>query len=273
MERNISAWVIHGALTLIFLASWGAAARALAAGSSRDNSGMVLIPAGTYVPFFLEKTSPKQPAAPHPKQVSAFWMDREPVTQKEFVLFLKKNPQWTKSAAKAVFVDEHYLENWQGNVTPPPGQSKSPVVFVSWFAATAYCHSLGKSLPTLDQWEYVADDHGRGLAASKQKILEWYGRPSSEKLPSVGKEPANGYGVSDLFGLIWEWTEDFNSALIDEGAAAGSSADRALFCGGGALLSRDPADAARFMRYSFRSSLKANYSIGDLGFRCAKEAP
>ena len=47
--------------------------------------------------------------------------------------------------------------------------------------------------------------------------------------------------------------------------------DRQLFCGGGSQGARDVQIYPAFMRYGFRSSLKANYCVHNLGFRCAKD--
>jgi len=232
---------------------------------------MVLIPSGSYVPFFITKKKDPKKSNDQPVSVKSFLIDKYPVTQKEFLAFLKKNPQWQKSEVKNIFVDSHYLENWSGDTKPPANQLQAPVVFVSWFAANAYCKSLNKKLPSVDQWEYVADDHGHGPKEAKDKILDWYSKPNPTKLPSVGKEKPNGYGVYNLYGLVWEWTLDFNSAIIGDESRASGTTDNSLFCGSGALGSIDPADYARFMRYSFRSSLKANYTTGNLGFRCAKD--
>jgi formylglycine-generating enzyme required for sulfatase activity len=151
----------------------------------------------------------------------------------------------------------------------PRHSAKAPVTQVSWFAANAYCEAQGKSLPTTDQWELALFDRGRNQEKLKQTILAWYGRPNSEKLDDVGKAGTNGYGISDLGILVWEWTEDFNAFLAALDSREGGADDN-LFCGNGSRMG-DASDYAAFMRYSFRSSLKANYTTSNLGFRCAKE--
>src|SRR5690606_876075 len=89
--------------------------------------------------------------------VEDFLLDERPVTNEEFLLFVKKNPKWKRSNVKAVFADETYLKDWQDDETlPKDAHPEAAVTFVSWFAAKAYAKSAGKRLPTLDEWEYVA---------------------------------------------------------------------------------------------------------------------
>lgn len=108
------------------------------------------------------------------------------------------------------------------------------MINVSWFAAQAYCRSLDKRLPTVAEWERVASASkthadGRQEKSYHQRILEWYSQPSRKQLPEVGDKAANFWGVQDLHGLIWEWTEDFNSALVSGESRGDSSIDQKLF--------------------------------------------
>jgi formylglycine-generating enzyme required for sulfatase activity len=103
-----------------------------------------------------------------------------------------------------------------------------------------------------------------------ERLRVWYSRPSPARLPPVGSTFRNAYGVSDLHGLIWEWTLDFNSALVSGESRADSDVDRSLYCGGAAAGASDFENYAAFMRYAFRSSLEARYDVGTLGFRGVK---
>jgi formylglycine-generating enzyme required for sulfatase activity len=73
-----------------------------------------------------------------------------------------------------------------------------------------------------------------------------------------------------MHGLVWEWVEDFNSAMVTGESRADSGIERDLFCGSGAASASDFRDYAAFMRYAFRSSLDAKYAVSNLGFRCAR---
>jgi formylglycine-generating enzyme required for sulfatase activity len=72
-----------------------------------------------------------------------------------------------------------------------------------------------------------------------------------------------------VFGSVWEWIEDFDGALVS--SRSSDAADSNLFCGAG-VRAADASDYGGFLRFSFRSSLKAAYALKNLGFRCARDA-
>ena len=84
---------------------------------------------------------------------------------------------------------------------------------VSWFAARAYCKARGLGLPTTRQWEYALAEGGRGHKAVRARSLEWLAEPNGAGPDPVGG-PANGYGLRDLVGLVWEWTDDFDAYAV-----------------------------------------------------------
>lgn len=237
--------------------------------SKKSQGQMVLIPSGKYIPFFKEDTKPLA--------IKPFYIDIYPVTNKEFLEFIKANPKWQRSKIKKIFADDSYLKHWENDLElGVKVDESSPVTNVSWFAANAYAEWKGKRLPTLSEWEYAAsasEDSPDGIKEEKFKrqILEWYSKPTAEKLPVIGNREANYYGVYDMHGLVWEWVEDFNSVMISGESRGGMAAERNFFCGSGSIGTADPGDYAAFMRFAMRSSLKGNYSVNNLGFRCAKD--
>ena len=70
---------------------------------------------------------------------------------------------------------------------------------------------------------------------------------------------------------MWEWVDDFNSALVTGESRGDSGLERDLFCGAGSVGAKDTTDFAAFMRLALRSSLKANNTTTSLGFRCARD--
>ncbi len=227
-----------------------------------------LIKKGEYVPLYGSNKGTVS--------VSDFEMDVYPVTNKQYAAFVKRFPQWQKSSIKKIFADANYLHSWAGDTTL--GESMTPnasVTNVSWFAAKAYCACVGKRLPTLDEWEYVAmADETTADARTKksfnQYILDWYEKPGTFK-NEIGKTYKNYWGVYDTHGLVWEWTSDFNSVMIS-GESRNEGKDNALFCGSGSIGAKDLMNYAALMRYAFRGSLKANYAVQNLGFRCVKNS-
>lgn len=252
-------------LSYLFIISFGAGQ---ATGSGEKK--LLKIKKGLYQPFF--KTGSNKPVA-----VAAFYMDEYAVTNEEFLEFVKANPQWSRSKVNRLFADANYLIHWESDYVIGETQKaiyKSPVVYVSWFAAKAYCSWKKKRLPTIAEWEMA------GKAAPKNKIkmplteyiLEWYRRPNPKVLPNVKSTFNNSYGLYDMHGLVWEWTFNFNSFLSKGDSRNSEEDEKKAFCAAASINVNDREDYAAFLRFSYRGSLKGNFCIANLGFRCAKDA-
>jgi formylglycine-generating enzyme required for sulfatase activity len=212
-------------------------------------------------------------------KVAPFALQKHPVTNAEFLAFVQSHPQWRRDRVATVFADARYLSQWPTSASlgtgPQPGQ---PVVDVSWFAANAYCQAQGARLPTWHEWEYVAaaDETRRDARkdpAWRERILGWYSRPASGPLPRAGLQTADAYGVQDMHGLVWEWTDDFSSLLVSGDNRVQGDGDKTKFCGAGALSMDDRENYAVLMRVAMLSSLEARDTTSSLGFRCAKNLP
>ena len=234
---------------------------------SQKSPNMAVIGQGSYVPLY--GTTDKKPV-----DVKSFLLDIHPVTNQEYVAFLKNQPSYQKSKIKRLFADASYLYGWQGDLKFAPLNADSPVTNVSWFAAKKYCECQGKRLPTLDEWEYVGmADQKRKDARTKEEfnnyILGWYEKNQTYNNP-VQSTFKNYWGVYDMHGLVWEWTFDFNSIFLSGESRKDKDSDKNLFCGSASINATDLMNYAAFMRYAFRGSIKANYTTKNLGFRCAK---
>jgi formylglycine-generating enzyme required for sulfatase activity len=209
-------------------------------------------------------------------RIAPFALMRRPVTNTEFLAFVKRNPQWRRDRVAGVLAEPRYLAHWQSPTElGARALPQQPVTQVSWFAADAYCASLDARLPTWSEWEYAAAADERRRDARKdpawrERILAWYSRPSNEALPRAGLQSPNAYGVQDLHGLVWEWTEDFSSLLVAGDNRNQGDADRMKFCGAGALSMDDRENYAVLMRVAMLSSLEARDTTLNLGFRCAR---
>lgn len=230
-------------------------------------AGMVRIPSGSYQPFL--KVNNKAVSV----KMHSFYLDAHAVTNAEFLEFVKANPQWSRSKVSKLFADGNYLKQWAGDFNIGNDRIlQSPVTNVSWFAAEAYAKWVGKRLPTMEEWEYAA--HAAPLNALRGEklttiILNWYSRPTPAILPNVESTFKNSFGVYDMHGLVWEWVYDFNSIITGSDSRAAGALDQQFYCAAGSQNAVDKEDYASFMRFAFRESLKANYTVANLGFRCA----
>lgn len=231
--------------------------------TSEKSDAWVEVKGGEFTPLYgSQKKKIKQ---------ESFWVQKFPVTNEQFLEFVKKNEDWQKAKAKKIFVDETYLKHWKSSLELGPfAPAKAPVVNVSWFAAKAYCESLSSRLPTVNEWEFIAEQPMNGADISRV-ILDWYGKPTPDVLPAVESGLKNDAGVSALHGLIWEWTLDYNSTMVTGESRGDSALEKSLYCGAGSAGAANPEDYAAFMRFAFRSSLKSKYTVNNLGFRCVKE--
>ena len=174
-----------------------------------------------------------------------------------------------------IFADGRYLSHW---ATPDAlgvdALPMQPVTRVSWFAAQAYCESEHARLPSWYEWEMAAAaDATRADARSdpawRERVLDWYSRPSSRALPTIGGA-ADLHGVRDLNGLVWEWVDDFNALLVGSDSRDQDGADKLKFCGAGAISLQQKENYATLMRVAMLSALKAVDTTPNLGFRCAR---
>jgi len=212
-------------------------------------------------------------------RIRPFALMRRPITNAEFLAFVQKHPQWRRDRVAGVFAEPRYLSHWKSPLElGPQAQPQQPVVWVSWFAADAYCKSVGSRLPTWSEWEYAAAaDETRKDArkdpAWRERILAWYSRPSTSAPLRVGLQAPNAYGVQDLHGLVWEWTDDYSSLLVSGDNRDQGDPDKTKFCGAGALSMDDRENYAVLMRVAMLSSLEGSDATANLGFRCARSAP
>ena len=109
------------------------------------------------------------------------------------------------------------------------GLEQHPVVHVAFADAEACARWEGKSLPTEAEWEFAARggidgaDYAWGdefLPGDRHMANTWQGKFPWESKPRdgydgtspVGAFPPNGYGLCDMIGNVWEWTQDWYSA-------------------------------------------------------------
>ncbi|HET8928277.1 MAG TPA: formylglycine-generating enzyme family protein [Microbacterium sp.] len=178
---------------------------------------------------------------------------------------------------------------------------RHPVVHVAYEDAAAYATWAGKRLPTEAEHEYAARGglDGARFAWGDEpypggvpQANSWLGRfPYDNRgvgdSAPVGSYPANGYGLYDMIGNVWEWTTDYytprhlrlSAAPVDAGRranllAAASAQEgfpdtpRRVLKGGSQLCSPDY--CLRF-RPAARSPQAEDTGMSHIGFRCARD--
>ena len=100
---------------------------------------------------------------------------------------------------------------------------QSPVVNISWEQARQFCADVGGRLPTEAEWEWAA------LGGRSAGVFPWGdafergranagfpGRDGWDTVSPAGSFPANGYGLVDMAGNVWEWVADWYAARYYE---------------------------------------------------------
>jgi formylglycine-generating enzyme required for sulfatase activity len=263
---------------------------------ARDKS-MALIPSATFrmgtaaadIPrlqqiFGVKRADLFNAEAPqHTVSLDSFYLDKYEVTNAQFKKFTDRNPQWRRDRIPARYQNGNYLKHWSGNDYPKE-QARHPVTNVSWYAAVAFCQAERKRLPTEAEWEYAS----RGGLSGKE--FPWGDEPVDKTRANylgsgikgtapVGSYPANGYGLFDMTGNVWEF-------MADEWGAYPATAQTNPVAGGN-LFPDNSFDAVTTrrvirggswggspinLRVAYRDSHPPEGAREFVGFRCAKSA-
>lgn len=92
-----------------------------------------------------------------------------------------------------------------------------PVENVSWKEAVEFCDRLSRAtdkvyrLPTEAEWEFACRATTKGPYEGSPETLGWYASNSGNKTHAVGTKQANGFGMYDMHGNVWEWCRDWYS--------------------------------------------------------------
>lgn len=200
----------------------------------------------------------------------------------------------TRGVAATPWWRQVYGADWAHPAGPHSnldGLDDHPVIHVTWTDAQAYCAWAGVRLPTEAEWEKAARG---GLV---QKRFVWGSEFSPEGVTMcnifegafpventaedgyIGTSPfdafaPNGFGLHDMAGNVWEWTNDwFHASFHESGPRTdpqGPPSGEAKVMRGGSYMCHD--SYCHRYRVSARSSNTADSSAGNLGFRVASDA-
>ncbi len=144
----------------------------------------------------------------HRMDLKAFYIDKRPVSNAEFKKFLDASHYAPKD-------DHNFLKDW-ANGTFPEGAANKPVTWVSLEDARAYAKWAGKRLPHEWEWQYAAQGtDGRTYPWGNQWDSAAVPRPDTghtmAPAAELGTHPkgASPFGVEDLVGNVWQWTDEW----------------------------------------------------------------
>jgi gamma-glutamyl hercynylcysteine S-oxide synthase len=152
----------------------------------------------------------------HALEIKSFYIDKYPVTNAEFKKFLDSSHYHPKD-------DLNFLRDWKDG-TYPQGWENKPVTWVSQQDARAYASWAGKRLPHEWEWQYAAQ-------GADGRLYPWGNQWDDSAVPVPDKsrtmrgpdvvdahpKGASPFGVMDLVGNVWQWTDEF----IDEHTRGG----------------------------------------------------
>jgi iron(II)-dependent oxidoreductase len=202
----------------------------------------------------------------HVMTMPSFWIDRSPVTNAEYKTFLYASHYHPRD-------DHNFLRDWH-NGTYPDGWGQRPVTWVSLEDARAYAEWAGKRLPHEWEWQYAAQ-------GTDGRIYPWGNEWNPEAVPTPDKghtltgpadvnahpQGVSRFGVADLVGNVWQWTDEFADAHT-----------RSAILRGGSYY--QPQGSMWYFPRAYRLDEHGKYLLiapsldraGTIGFRCAADA-
>lgn len=259
---------------------------------------MVFIKGGSFLMGADDEMPYEAPV--HEVTIKSFWIDAREVTVAGYAKFIESTGYKTdaeKFGWSGVFDLKTGIwgkrdgANWK-QPDGPGSQAlpDEPVTQISWNDAVAYAKWAGKRLPTEAEWEYAA----RGGLVSKRFVWGDELRPEGKPVANwwqgefpykntgedefvgrapVGRFPANGFGLFDMAGNVWEWCSDwfdaeyysFNQAFDPKGPEAGQ--ERVIR--GGSWMCAE--NFCANYRPAARSHATPDSALNNLGFRCVRD--
>lgn len=230
---------------------WLAAAQAETFRDCAECPEMVVVPAGSFQMGMAGRPA-TEPV--HTVTLSSFAMGRTEVTQGQWKTLMGSNPSKF-----------------------PGCGDECPVEQITWPDAQEFIRRLsartGKTyrLPSEAEWEYACragDPHDYCGGGDSEK-LAWYGDEHGSPHP-VGEKLANAWGLHDMSGNVWEWTQDCMHPNY-QGAPADGSAWQKSDCNSRVLRGGSWLSGPQYGRATLRFGFKPDFRAGDFGFRVVRD--
>jgi len=240
---------------------------------------MIFLPGGQFTMGTSQGEADEGPA--HPVTVTAFMIDKFPVTHDMFVKVQLPNPS-----------------HWQDN-------PKKPVERVRWRDAKGYCNERsrleglkpcynektmdwecdytanGYRLPTEAEWEYACRAGSDALydfgSPDKLGQYSWFADNSDQKTHPVGQKKPNRFGLFDMYGNVSEWCEDVyspdyyqHSAPVDPTGPPSPGKDVKRVMRGGSWKASAAMCRATFRQGQRTGDTDACFYTDYCGFRCVR---
>jgi iron(II)-dependent oxidoreductase len=202
----------------------------------------------------------------HTVHIDSFYIDKYPVTNAEFKKFLDASHYHPND-------DLNFLRDWKGG-RYPPGWENRPVTWVSLEDARAYAAWAGKRLPYEWEWQYAAQGPetrqypwGNDWDASAVPVPDKSRTMRDPDPVDAHPKGASPFGVMDLVGNVWQWTDE----VIDEHT-------RAAILRGGSYY--QPQGSIWYFPQAYRLQEHGKLLLmspgmdrsGAVGFRCVRDA-
>ncbi len=212
-----------------------------------DGKALVYIPSGVVL---LGSAEDSDYSKPRQRELGGFWLDRVPVTNREFRGFVDSTGYRVQG-------------DWARWVREAPDH---PAVGVSWRDAVAYCRWAGKRLPSEDEWERAAGGpdgwkypwgpqwepqrchHGASRERTMVALVGERGTVVGGSLPEGGSPE----GCLDMAGNVWEWTATSEQGLrVVKGGCWANRDPRTLATSARLLFDPDSFDCRRGFRGAY----------------------
>jgi len=184
-----------------------------------QKDGMALIPAGEFSMGDHHNVGDNDEEPVHTVYLDEYYIDVYEVTNAQYAKFLNEHGKNEDAKGHELLeIDSSYclIEKVGGVYKSKADYEDHPVIKVSWYGAAAYAQFYGKRLPTEAEWEKATRGGlvgkkypwGDNLTHDDANYYGTGGKDKWEKTSPVGSFPANGYGLFDMAGNVWELCAD-----------------------------------------------------------------